>query len=64
VVLAGGRADGGEDMRPAVAELLLARRPFPAPPPAVAEPALVADPRFILEPELDPLIWMPGRSLC
>jgi hypothetical protein len=51
-VVAGGRAYGGEDVGPLVADLT---RPggalAPAPPP-VTDPALVADARFILKPEL------------
>jgi hypothetical protein len=61
-VLAGGRADGGEDMRPAVAELLPARRPFAPPPPAVAEPTLVADPGLVFEPEFDLPVRIIGRG--
>lgn len=57
-VLAGGRADRGEDVGPEVAELLDARRALAAAPPAVADPALVADPGLVGEPQLDPLVGM------
>ncbi len=57
-VLAGGRADGGEDVGPLVADLTWARG-APAPePPAVADPALVADAGLVLEPELEALVGM------
>ena len=57
-VLAGGRAHGGEDVGPLVADLTRARS-APAPePPAVADPALVADPRLVLEPEFEALVGM------
>ena len=57
-VLAAGRAHGGEDVGPLVADLTRARS-APAPePPAVADPALVADPRLVLEPEFEALVGM------
>ena len=55
-VLAGGRAHGGEDVGPLVADLTWARG-APAPgPPAMTDPALVAEAGLVLEPELEALV--------
>ncbi len=55
-VLAGGRADGGKDVGPLVADLTRVRG-APAPePPAMTDPALVAEAGLVLEPEFEALV--------
>ncbi len=55
-VLAGGRADGGKDVGPLVADLTRVRG-APAPePPAMTDPALVTDVGLVLEPGFEALV--------
>jgi hypothetical protein len=56
--VAGGGADGAEQVGPLVALLAQAARPFAAYPPAVASAALRANPGLIFEPQLDALAGM------
>ena len=57
-VLAGGGADGGEDVGPLIALLHQAGRPLALEPPTVARPPLVADAGLVLEPQLQALAGM------
>lgn len=57
-VLAGGGADGREDVGPLVALLGKAGGALAPQPPAVTHPSLVADARFVLEPQLQALAGM------
>jgi hypothetical protein len=60
--MAGGGADGAEQVGPFIALLAQAAWPLAAHPSAVAGAAFLADPALVLEPQLDALARMMGAT--